>query len=54
MVILEGNAFLVAHVSRLRRRESLSLTTPSVLHSLTTPDSALPLDDGEWELVDEE
>ena len=70
IVILEGNAFLVpfycpalawqharpwdVHVSRLRCRGSLSLTTPSVLHSLTTPDSALPLDDGEWEVVDEE
>ena len=32
------------HVSRLRRREILSPTTPAVLHSLTTPDSALPLD----------
>ena len=42
------------HVSRLRCRGSLSLTTPSVLHSLTTPDNALPLDDGEWEVVGEE
>jgi len=70
IVILEGNTFLVpfycpalawqharpwnVHVSRLRCRGNLSLTTPSVLHSLTTPASALPLDDEGWELVGEE
>ena len=58
------------HVSRLRRREILSPTTPAVLHSLPTPDSVLPLDNAvqpaaddssdaedsevEWEIVDDD
>ena len=58
------------HVSRHRRREILSPTTPAVLHSLSTPDSVLPLDNAvqpaaddssdaedsefEWEIVDDD